>query len=470
MGRINKAFTVFFILTVTILGASFFTLESGYTQQASGDWPMYQADPSHSGVGSGNPVLSPQVLWKTNIDVPSDLEYGSFSWSAPTIVNSVVYAGSSFYASIGYDSVSWGDVFAFKASDGSVIWDYRDNSTDKIGTPIVQNGVVFFSASNYAGALDSSNGASLWNNTANGGTSPIVINGVFYDNNGHVVYALNATNGEQIWINQIPGLSPPAYSNGVLYTCSLDNNVYAVNATDGTKLWNYTTGDFVESSPAISEGIVYVGSNDGHIYALNATSGAKIWSYRTGGYDISSPAVYNGEVYVGSGNGNVYSLNATTGVNIWSYYTGYPVTASPAIVQGVVYVASNSLDVYAFNASTGYAIWRYPAGEFVSFFAAADGLVCAGGAESGGIIAFGALPQSNLSLIITGISIIIVAASAIILLVFIKKYRQKRKKVTEGEFAVAVLPPKPPTRWCGGCRGGACLRILAAYRRSAISR
>jgi outer membrane protein assembly factor BamB len=414
------------ILALTISSAGFFKFESGYAQQTSGDWPMFQADPSHSGVGSGNPVLSPHVLWKSNINIPSDLEYDSFSWSAPIIVNGVVYAGSSFYASRGYDSVSWGDVFAFKTSNGDVIWDYRDNSTDKIGTPSVQNGVVFFSASNYVGALDSSNGASLWNNTANGGTSPLVVNGVFYDNNGHVVYALNATNGKQIWANQIPGLSPPAYSNGVLYTCSLDYNVYAINAKDGTKLWNYTTGNFVQTSPAISGGIVYVGSNDGNIYALNATSGAKIWNYRTGGYDTSSPAVYDGEVYVGSGNGNVYSLNATTGANIWSYYTGYPVTASPAVVSGVVYIAPNSLDIYAFNASTGNAIWRYPAGEFVTSFAAADGLLCAGGAESGGIIAFGIIPPSKLPLIIVGISIVIVIVAITIFVAFRKLKVKKR--------------------------------------------
>ena len=176
MSRINQSFTVILILTLTISSVSFLTLEFGFAQPISGDWPMYQADPSHSGVGSGNPVLSPQVLWTTNINVPSDLEYGSFSWSAPTIVNGVVYAGSSFYASRGYDSVSWGDVFAFKASDGSMLWDYRDNSTDKIGTPTVQNGVVFFSASNYVGALDALSGDSLWNNTANGGASPLVVN------------------------------------------------------------------------------------------------------------------------------------------------------------------------------------------------------------------------------------------------------------------------------------------------------
>ena len=31
---------------------------------ANADWPMFLADPSHSGVGTGNPVLTPTLLWK----------------------------------------------------------------------------------------------------------------------------------------------------------------------------------------------------------------------------------------------------------------------------------------------------------------------------------------------------------------------------------------------------------------------
>src|SRR5664280_1958576 len=32
----------------------------------SGDWPMFGSDPSHSGVGTGNPVLTPTLLWNYN--------------------------------------------------------------------------------------------------------------------------------------------------------------------------------------------------------------------------------------------------------------------------------------------------------------------------------------------------------------------------------------------------------------------
>ncbi len=54
-------------------------------QQSSGDWPMFRADPSHSGAGTGNSVLTPTLLW--NYTTGSDV------WSSPAVVNGVVYVG-----------------------------------------------------------------------------------------------------------------------------------------------------------------------------------------------------------------------------------------------------------------------------------------------------------------------------------------------------------------------------------------
>jgi len=46
-------------------------------QQVSGDWPMFRADPSHSGVGTGIPVLNATLLWNYST--------GSQIYSSPAI-------------------------------------------------------------------------------------------------------------------------------------------------------------------------------------------------------------------------------------------------------------------------------------------------------------------------------------------------------------------------------------------------
>ena len=53
---------------------------------ANADWTMFHADASHSGAGTGNPVLTPTLLWSHTTG--GDVE------SSPAVVNGVVYIGS----------------------------------------------------------------------------------------------------------------------------------------------------------------------------------------------------------------------------------------------------------------------------------------------------------------------------------------------------------------------------------------
>jgi hypothetical protein len=72
---------------------------------ANADWPMFRADPSRSGVGTGSPALTPSLLWK----------YTAGSWvvSSSAVVNGVVYIGSDDHS-----------VYALNATNGIQLWNY----------------------------------------------------------------------------------------------------------------------------------------------------------------------------------------------------------------------------------------------------------------------------------------------------------------------------------------------------------
>ena len=53
---------------------------------ANADWTMFHADTSHSGAGTGNPVLTPTLLWNYTT--------GGVVDSSPAVVGGVVYIGS----------------------------------------------------------------------------------------------------------------------------------------------------------------------------------------------------------------------------------------------------------------------------------------------------------------------------------------------------------------------------------------
>jgi outer membrane protein assembly factor BamB len=328
----KKFFSNVFLITILISGlflvasVHLSTAESGTSE----DWPMYRSDPSHSGTGTGNPPLTPTILWKYTTDSPFH--------SSPAVVGGVVYIGSRY---------SNGGSF----NDGSVY------------------------------ALNSTSGTQLWKYTTAGEiySSPAVVGGVVYigSNDGYV-YALNSTSGTQLWKYQIGTgycLGSATVVGGVVYIGSDIGYVYALNSTSGTQLWKYQIGSCIYSSPAVVGGVVYIGSNWGDVYALNSTSGTQLWKSPIGEIH-SSPAVVGGVVYIGSYDGNVYALNSTNGVKLWNYNTGRWVPSSPAVVSGVVYIGSYDGCVYALGApsvAVSPTSWTMDVGQSKIFTASASG-------------------------------------------------------------------------------------------------
>lgn len=249
--------------------------------------------------------------------------------SSPTIAQDILYFTSD-----------GGSLYAVNAKSGEQVWAVHFANNGVSSSPAVVNGVVYVGAAahdpfhvvetNGVYAFKASNGSPIWNYTGIGSviSSPSISKGVVYvgsfDSN---VYALNASNGDKIWnfTTSVPltnesGIiiqrntggpveSSPAVADGIVYVGSYDHNVYALNATNGNKLWNYATGNIVRSSPAVAGDVVYLGSEDNNIYALNATNGSLIWNYATLGGVTSSPAVANEVVYVGSSDGKIYALS-----------------------------------------------------------------------------------------------------------------------------------------------------------------
>ena len=72
---------------------------------AGADWIMFHADPTHSGAGTGNSVLTPALIWKYNT--------GNVVDSSPAVVSGVVYIGAFS-----------GNVYALNTTNGAKLWSY----------------------------------------------------------------------------------------------------------------------------------------------------------------------------------------------------------------------------------------------------------------------------------------------------------------------------------------------------------
>ena len=369
----NKESLLSAVLAAILIGglvlASAMRFETVQAASASGDWSMFRSDPSHSGVGTdnpeGNPVLTPTQLWKTNITWTMTERHKKRDLTEPAVVDGVVYVGarSDIYVNQ-YRSYVWIDVYAFNATNGAEIWNYRDDSCDSISSPAVVNGVVYFATDRYICALKASNGALLWNYSAGMFYSnPAVVQDRLFIGSGATLLALNANNGHSIWNYTADGVVySPSVANGIVYAGSSDWNIYAFNASTGDKIWNYYAGD-VLVVPTVAKGVVYACLVGANIYALDAANGAKIWNYSIYDYwsnSESNLAIMNDIVYARSLPDNVYALKADSGAKIWSVTLGHEISA-PTVVNDVIYLGSDNA-LFAINAHNGDILWNYTKG------------------------------------------------------------------------------------------------------------
>jgi outer membrane protein assembly factor BamB len=321
----------------------------------SADWSMFRANPCNTGVGTGNAILRPALLWNYSTE-------GQIL-SSPAVVGDVVYFGSD-------DS----NVYALNADNGTKIWNCSTFNRVSYSTPAVADGYLYIASHNpltvmnstwsiqtpnsYNGsvsALNASNGEKYWDKTFSAYVSPPTALGdmVYITLTGSKLYVLSGTSGHIFWSRGAGGLFAfQAVADGVAFT----GGINAYDATTGYYIWSASRNLY--SFPVVGKGIVYGTNLLGEIVAFSIDNGNPLWNYSTPEQVWSLPALYNDVLYFGCTDGNVYALNATSGQRIWNHTIGLGVRSSPAVAGGIVYVTCSG-NLYALNVTDGDTLWSY---------------------------------------------------------------------------------------------------------------
>lgn len=178
-------------------------------------------------------------------------------YSKPTVVSGVVYIGTLY------------GVDAFNATNGTLLWDYQVAGTGTAREsvsfpPTVVNGVVYAGSTGLNGsgghiiALNASNGTVIWPPYPTGTnpgivSQPIVSAGTIYAG-ADGVYALDANTGTLRWHQQTSfDFSTPTLVNGVIIINS-NAGMFALRATTGSVYWSniFCCNDSSVSSPTVS--------------------------------------------------------------------------------------------------------------------------------------------------------------------------------------------------------------------------
>jgi outer membrane protein assembly factor BamB len=352
---------------------------------SAADWPMFRANPGHSGV---SPETAISTTTAHSLTTQWTARLGTPSYTSPAVATSrgrtLVYAGAGNH------------FYAYPAGGGAAAWRFTVPAGVVENSPAVAGGVVYFAST--AGtiyALNASTGARMCSFSTGQAilASPVVVSGTVptgVSGAEYAIYGPGNTHGAckkdwqfSSWAGTPDGTwSSAAYGMGagrvpllVFGSKDRDDSVYAVNANTGARVWRYQTSTAADSDvgapPTISprgqngfaNGVVYVTGKDKVVYALNLATGALIWKHAlakgTNG-DVAGAALVGDRVYVDSDTG-VYALNATTGAQVWHALSGATFFDSPAVTgpagRQVLVAASTQGSIYALSLATGATLW-----------------------------------------------------------------------------------------------------------------
>lgn len=297
-----------------------------------------------------------------------------------------------------YDTADSGILRALKADTGQLRWQGQTGQLAG-GQAVVENGIVYAGSSNTVYAFKASDGTLLWSAQGyNPHTGPLVADGkVFVDYymnepGGSVtisVAALKGTDGSQLWSKQVvthstlapptPGTFGQLVANGVFYTAVLTDRflLYAFNANNGKLLWHSssTSAQGEYATLFVENGVVFAYVN--RLYAYKASDGTLLWQSQGASQPLSGPngtysnlLITQGSAYADTNDGlTAYSTN--NGSQLWHVLVDSSLGQFMEITlaNGVIY-ATQADGASALDAHTGKRLWSYKANRQFSGFLA----------------------------------------------------------------------------------------------------
>ena len=361
--------------------------------QSGPDWPMYRADPEHSGFTASDVPEGPALLWLA--------QAGTHELTSPVGSGGMVYVGSAD-----------GNLYALWAGTGGEAWHFQVGDGVRAEPAVEGSTVYVVSEDGRLCAVGAERGELLWETDLPSGlTDPLPLtidSGDLYITipSGQILKLSTAERGRVLWHADAGArmAAPVTVGEGQVFAVAEGGKVAAFFSSNGTPCWTVHPGfgSSEEETTALMAGRLYLGTKGKDVYCLDHASGTVLWTTSVRSTVQGSPAVAYGNMIVGTENGLVYALNTSDGNISWTYDIRANLTPAPSIAGGYVFLSTDEGELHMVRASTGQLILLHRAGgERVSPPAISEGRILLS-ARDGRVMAFGRpsqpLPVARLEL------------------------------------------------------------------------
>jgi len=217
-------------------------------------------------------------------------------------------------------------LYALDATSGIKIWETPLKGT--ISSPAISCGRVYIGTENATlNCFNASDGSLIWSAKVDSSvkSSPLVVEDkVYFGTRNGAVCALGAPDGSEVWTYETGAymMSSPSFSDGVLYIGSDDGRLYAFGKERSCVIF--------EGEVLLGSGSFNVSANDGEVYSIDERSalGALKKASETGGFyfgiDDSLSDDYGLLVK------SIDDIEPGVG-EIWNYWVNYPEESMPSL-------------------------------------------------------------------------------------------------------------------------------------------
>lgn len=312
-------------------------------------------------------------LWVSQIGDPKDVA-GHISFISGEMVGN---RGALFGGGVSYDegkvyaTSGLGDVSAFNAADGKLIWKVRPGGPLR-GAPSISNGQLYvMSQDNQIYALKESDGSQVWSEAASLEVSGIFGVGAPAAGQGSVVAGfssgeLNAyryENGRSLWADALSRTSistsvaslsdvdaSPVIDRGRVFAIGQGGRMVSLELVTGQRLWEINVAGI--STPWIAGEWIFVIDDQARLLCLARANGKVRWISQLPRYvhnkKKNGPIIWTGPILAGdrlivaSSQGQLANINPANGALQSQTKAGAPVFLPPIVANGTLYVLTNN--------------------------------------------------------------------------------------------------------------------------------